>query len=77
MALEAFQQGASAYLLKTSAVAELVLAMRRILRGYIYLSPTLKEPVEQLRWQRRKIRPETERLTDRQREVLQLLAKER
>jgi DNA-binding NarL/FixJ family response regulator len=74
LALEAFQQGASAYLLKTSAVAELVLAMRRVLRGHIYLSPNLKEPVEQLRWQRRKIRPETERLTDRQREVLQLLA---
>lgn len=74
LALEAFHRGASAYLLKTGAVAELVLALRQVLRGQIYLSPILREPVEQLRWERRKIRPETERLTERQREVLQLLA---
>ena len=74
LAFEAFQEGASAYLLKSSALAELVLAVRRVLRGHIYLSPSLKRPVEQLRWEQRKFQPETERLTERQREVLQLLA---
>ena len=74
LALEAFQRGASAYVLKTGVVAELVLAIRQALRGQIYLSPILREPIERLRWERRKIRPETERLTHRQREVLQLLA---
>jgi DNA-binding NarL/FixJ family response regulator len=69
LALEAFQSGASAYLLKSSAVSELVRAVRRALRGYNFLCPTLEEKVEQLRWQQRRMRPETERLTQRQREV--------
>ena len=74
LALEAFQQGASAYLLKTSAVAELIFAMRQVARGDSYVSPILKEPLDQLRWARRKIPLGTERLTQRQRQVLQLLA---
>src|SRR5438270_11426083 len=53
----------------------MVLAVRDVLRGKTYLSPSLKQKVECLRWEHRKIvKEEQERLTDRQREVLQLLA---
>lgn len=74
LALEAFNRGASGYLLKTCAASELVLAVREVLKGGTYLSPSLKEKVEYLRWQGKKIVAEKERLTERQREVLQLLA---
>jgi DNA-binding NarL/FixJ family response regulator len=75
LALEAFDRGASGYLLKTCAASEMVLAVREVLRGKTYMSPTLKERVAYLRWERKKmIVEETDRLTERQREVLQLLA---
>ncbi len=75
LALEAFDRGASGYLLKTCAASEMVLAVREVLRGKTYLSRTLKERVAYLRWERKKmIVEEAERLTERQREVLQLLA---
>ena len=75
LALEAFDRGASGYLLKTCAASEMVLAVREVLRGKTYVSPTLKERVAYLRWERKKmIVEEAERLTERQREVLQLLA---
>jgi DNA-binding NarL/FixJ family response regulator len=74
LALEAFHRGASGYLLKTCAASELVIAVREVLKGKTYLSPTLKEKVSYLRWQHKKMVEEAERLTERQREVLQLLA---
>jgi DNA-binding NarL/FixJ family response regulator len=74
LALEAFDRGASGYLLKTCAASEMVLAVREVLRGKTYLSPTLKEKVASLRWQQKKMVQEADRLTERQREVLQLLA---
>jgi DNA-binding NarL/FixJ family response regulator len=74
LALEAFDRGASGYLLKTCAASEMVLAVREVLRGKTYLSPTLNEKVECLRWKNRKMVKEVNRLTERQREVLQLLA---
>jgi len=75
LALEAFDRGASGYLLKTCAASEMVLAVREVLRGKTYLSRTLKERVAYLRWERKKmIVEEADRLTERQREVLQLLA---
>ena len=77
LALEAFNVGASGYLLKTCAASELVVAVRDVLRGKTLLSQTLKEPVDYLRWERKKPTAETERLTVRQREVLQLLAEGR
>ena len=43
------------------------------LRGRAYISSTLKEKVEQLRWENIKPAPESDRLTEREREVLQLL----
>src|SRR5580704_6028292 len=75
VAAEAFRRGASGYLLKTCAAAELVLAVRDVLRGKSYMSPALpREAVNFLRKQDRKMVYEDERLTQRQREVLQLLA---
>ena len=56
----------------------MVLAVREVLRGKTYLSPTLKQKVECLRWEHRKtVKEEDDRLTPRQREVLQLLAEGR
>jgi DNA-binding NarL/FixJ family response regulator len=74
LAVEAFHRGASGYLLKTCAASEMVLAVRDVLRGKTYLSQTLKERVNYLRWEQKEIRDEADRLTERQREVLQLLA---
>jgi DNA-binding NarL/FixJ family response regulator len=55
LALEAFDRGASGYLLKTCAASEMVLAVRDVLRGKTYWSPSLKQKVECLRWEHRKI----------------------
>jgi len=75
LAAEAFRRGASGYLLKTSAAAEMVVSVREVLRGRSYLSPRMsKDAVDLLRWQHKKLVQESERLTERQREVLQLLA---
>jgi DNA-binding NarL/FixJ family response regulator len=73
LALDALNRGASGYLLKTCAASEMVIAIRAVLRGRTYISSTLKERVEQLRWESTKPAPESDRLTERQREVLQLL----
>ncbi len=75
VAAEAFARGASGYLLKTCAASEMVLAVRQVLRGKSYLSRALsRETVDCLRWQHKEMLTEEERLTTRQREVLQLLA---
>ncbi len=75
VAAEAFRRGASGYLLKTCASSELVLAVRDVLRGKTYLSPGIpKDDLDFLRRQPKSLVEETERLTERQREVLQLLA---
>ncbi len=74
LALEALHRGASGYLLKTCTASELVVAVREVLRGKTYISPALKEKVTYLRWKQKKLLAEAERLTERQREVLQLLA---
>ena len=74
VAMEAFDRGASGFVLKTCAASELVLAIRTVLMGRTHMSPTLREAVERLRWERVKPQPQEERLTQRQREVLQLLA---
>jgi DNA-binding NarL/FixJ family response regulator len=74
LAAEAFRRGASGYLLKTCAASELALAVREVLRGRSYLSPMIaKGTVDFLLRQDKKVE-ENKRLTERQREVLQLLA---
>jgi len=72
---EAFRRGASGYLLKTCAASELVNAVREVLGGRSYMSKSLRrEDVNYLRRLDTKLMAEDERLTERQREVLQLLA---
>jgi DNA-binding NarL/FixJ family response regulator len=75
VAAEAFRRGASGYLLKTCAAGELVMAVREVLRGKSFMSPALsRDTVNFLRHRHKKMVNEDERLTERQREVLQLLA---
>lgn len=75
VAAEAFERGASGYLLKTCAAGEMVVAVREVLKGKSYLSQGLsRDALDNLRWQQKKLVNKDERLTDRQREVLQLLA---
>jgi len=75
LAAEAFRRGASGYLLKTCAASELAIAVREVLKGKSYLSPMIaKDTVDFLLRQDKKMIDEADRLTERQREVLQLLA---
>jgi len=75
LAAEAFRRGASGYLVKTCAASELAIAVREVLRGKSYLSPMIaKDTVDFLLRQDKKLVEEADRLTERQREVLQLLA---
>jgi len=75
IAAEAFRRGASGYLLKTCAASELVAAVRAVLRGRSYMSATLSaNDIAYLRRQPKKLVEEEDKLTGRQREVLQLLA---
>jgi DNA-binding NarL/FixJ family response regulator len=74
VAAEAFERGASGYLLKTCAATEMALAVREALGGKSYISEGLsRDDINCLRWERRKLVKEEDRLTGRQREVLQLL----
>src|SRR6266851_5278929 len=75
VAAEAFRRGASGYLLKTCAAADIVLAVREVLRGKSYLSQAMsRSTINFLRRQDKELIAEGELLTERQREVLQLLA---
>ena len=74
LAAEAFRRGASGYLLKTSSASELIVAIREVLKGKSYLSPAIaKEAVDFLLHQDKESIAEEDLLTERQREVLQLL----
>lgn len=75
VAAEAFRRGASGYLLKTCAASELVIAVRDVLRNKSYLSSMIaSDTVDFLLRQDKRLIEEGEKLTERQREVLQLLA---
>ena len=74
LAAEAFRRGASAYLLKTCAASELAVAIREVLKGMSSLfSAIAKETVDFSLRQDKEFVDEGQRLTERQREVLQLL----
>lgn len=66
-AREALRLGASGYVLKDAAAAELLLALRTIMRGATYLHPTLGAQMAVLE-------AATSPLTDREIQVLRLLA---
>jgi DNA-binding NarL/FixJ family response regulator len=73
---QALKAGASGYLLKKAATTELASALRRVAAGEIYLTREIsnrlvkKLPLQHLSHQKTPL----EKLTDRQREILQLIA---
>jgi DNA-binding NarL/FixJ family response regulator len=80
--LQALQAGASGYLLKNAATAELALAVKAVARGETYLSPAISKVViaqylqrtsGERDWSRVASTPYAQ-LTSRQREILQLIA---
>jgi DNA-binding NarL/FixJ family response regulator len=72
----ALKVGASGYVLKKAAIAELEAALRRVMEGEIYLSQAIsaglrkKFPLQQVAFAKSPL----EQLTEKQREVLQLIA---
>jgi DNA-binding NarL/FixJ family response regulator len=75
---EALRAGASGYLLKRSAASELLTAMRVVLQGGTYISPILSNDRQEfLTAAARREGAFSDRLTPRQREVLQLVAEGR
>ncbi|MGA7883884.1 MAG: response regulator transcription factor, partial [Terrimicrobiaceae bacterium] len=74
IAAEAIGLGASGYLLKSSASAELFTAIEHALAGKTYITPLVTRGVPLGVFLRRAVRSGEEKLTVRQREVLQLLA---
>jgi DNA-binding NarL/FixJ family response regulator len=73
-ASEAFVAGGSAYVLKTSASTEVVTAIREVLRGGTYVSPTLDRGALQAQIERDRRFGSAITLPRRQREVVQMLA---
>jgi DNA-binding NarL/FixJ family response regulator len=77
LAAKAIGLGASGYLLKNSASGELFTAIERALAGKTYVTPLITKGVPLGVFLRRATKPAAEKLTARQREVLQLLAEGR
>jgi DNA-binding NarL/FixJ family response regulator len=72
---QALKAGACGYLLKKSATAELRAAVERVLNGEIYLSREISDRlVKKLPEQMGHSQSPLEQLTERQREILQLIA---
>ena len=75
LAASLLRDGASGYLLKTSAAQDLFEAIRAALEGRTYLTPSLAEAVRKAQGQPHKAG--LERLSERQREILQLVVQGR
>jgi DNA-binding NarL/FixJ family response regulator len=73
LAAEAFRSGASAYVLKRSAVSELLTAIREVMKERSYITPLITQGLVGSLMQVEGHKAAHE-LTSRQREVLQLLA---
>jgi DNA-binding NarL/FixJ family response regulator len=74
--LQALRAGAAGYLLKDAGTSELELAVKAVARGETYLSPPVSKPVIEDYVRRVGSQPSSlDRLTPRQREILQLIAK--
>jgi len=74
-AVRAFEAGASGYVLKHSAASELLTAIREVIKGRTYVTPMIAGELVQSYKEGSHRRPdETLQLTQRQREILQLLA---
>src|SRR5215469_16661584 len=77
VASEAFRIDASGYLLKTSQGDELLKAVRDVARGTSYVTPQIRQEMEERFIQDPKTASRPRRLTARQREIAQLLAEGR
>ena len=77
LAAEAIRLGASGYLLKSSATGELFTAIGHALAGRTYITPLVTQGLPLAVFLRQATQPGAEKLTARQREVLQLLAEGR
>jgi len=74
VAAEAFRRGASGYVLKHCTADELMIAVRRVLRGESYLSPLITKDTVEFLLRTGAPYSEEKRISGRQSEVLQLLA---
>jgi|SRR6185312_3715 len=74
VAAEAFRRGASAYVVKSSAASELIIAIRRALASESYLSPLITRDTVDFLLRSRATYPREKRITNRQSEVLRLVA---
>lgn len=70
----AFRSGAAGYMLKCSATVELEMAIRMVAQGETYLSPSISRIVVNDYLERDGGMHPLQRLTDRQREILQMVA---
>ena len=77
LASEAFRIGACGYLLKNSKEDELLQAIRDSVRGMSYVTPQISQAIEQSFIRDPKSLNRPKHLSDRQREVLQMLAEGR
>ncbi len=75
--LQALRTGATGYLLKDASVSELELAIRAVMRQETYLSPTVARHVDEYVQRVGDATSSLNRLTARQREILQLIAEGR
>jgi DNA-binding NarL/FixJ family response regulator len=76
-AREALQAGASAFVLKNALSSELLQAIRDALRGVSYVAPEIRQAMAETFIRDPKAVSRPQHLTDRQREVLQMLAEGR
>ena len=77
IAADAARGGASAYLQRTSDFADLVTAVREVLRGKSYISASILHAIESLNVDSAESHPNRKSLTGRELEVLKLLAEGR
>ena len=71
-ALQALKCGIRGYVLKDQASVDLVNAIREVMNGAIYLSPKISEPVLKVLMSKKDL--PTDLLTNREKQVLQLIA---
>lgn len=76
-AKEALQAGASAFVLKNTQSSELLRAIKDALRGVSYVAPEIRQAIADTFIRDPKAVNRPQHLTDRQREVLQMLAEGR
>jgi DNA-binding NarL/FixJ family response regulator/anti-sigma regulatory factor (Ser/Thr protein kinase) len=74
---EALEAGASGYLVKSAATEELRPAIERVLKGQLYVAPVFGDIVQDLVTSTGRSPRASAELTDRQREVLQLIVEGR